>query len=112
MLTNPALLLILGALPVPLLRARLGGAWMLALPIAAVVLLWSLPDGTTGGFDMLGLTLQPVRVDSLARVFATAFCVAALLGLIYALHTRDRCSRQRSWSTPAPRSAVPSPGTW
>lgn len=89
MVTNPALVLILGALPVPLLPTRLRGVWMLALPAAAAVLLWSVPAGTAGGTELLGLTLEPVRVDSLARLFATAFCVAALLGVIYALHIRD-----------------------
>lgn len=89
MVSNPALLLILGALPVPLLRPRVRSAWMLALPVVGLVLLWSMPEGTSGSLKLLELTLEPVRVDSLARVFATAFCVAALLAVIYALHVRD-----------------------
>lgn len=89
MVTNPALLLLLGALPVRLLRGHLRSAWMLALPVAALVLLWSAPDGVAGSIQLLGLTLEPVRVDSLSRIFATAFCIAALLGVIYGLHLRD-----------------------
>lgn len=90
MVMSPALLLILGALPVPLLPGRVRSAWMLVLPIAALALLWSMPEGTTGGLTLLGLSLEPVRVDSLARVFATAFCLAALLAVIYGLSVRDR----------------------
>jgi multicomponent Na+:H+ antiporter subunit D len=90
MVMSPALLLILGALPVPLLPGRVRSAWMLMLPIAALVLLWSMPEGSTGGLTLLGLSLEPVRVDSLARVFATAFCLAALLSVIYGLTVRDR----------------------
>jgi multicomponent Na+:H+ antiporter subunit D len=63
---------------------------MIALPIAALALLWSIPEGTTDGLPLLGLSLEPVRVDSLARVFATAFCLAALLAVIYGLSVRDR----------------------
>jgi multicomponent Na+:H+ antiporter subunit D len=90
MVMSPALLLILGALPVPLLPGRVRSTWMLVLPIAALALLWSMPEGSTGGLTLLGLSLEPVRVDSLARVFATAFCLAALLAVIYGLSVRDR----------------------
>jgi multicomponent Na+:H+ antiporter subunit D len=89
MVSNPAFLLILGAVPLPLLRGRVRSAWMLALPVAALVLLWSVPEGISGSFELLGLVLEPLRVDALARVFATAFCIAALLGVIYGLHLRD-----------------------
>jgi multicomponent Na+:H+ antiporter subunit D len=89
MASNPALLLILGALPVPLLRGRVRSAWMLALPVAALAVLWLLPEGTSGSLTLLGLTLEPVRIDALSRLFATAFCIAALLAVIYGLHLRD-----------------------
>ncbi|MFI0350140.1 Na(+)/H(+) antiporter subunit D [Actinomadura sp. 9N407] len=90
MTINPALLLILGALPVPLLNGRARAAWMLLLPAAAMVVLWTLPEGVHGGFDVLGLALNPLRVDALARVFATAFLVAAFISVVYALNLRDR----------------------
>lgn len=89
MTSNPALLLILGAAPVPLLRGRARGAWMVLLPVAALALLWTLPEGTPAGLEVFGASLQPLRVDALSRVFATAFLVAALLAAIYALHLRD-----------------------
>lgn len=89
MTSNPALLLILGALPVPLLRAQARRAWMLALPLAGLAWLWLLPAGSRGSIDLFGLSLEPLRVDALSRVFATAFHVAVLLGAIYALHLRD-----------------------
>ena len=88
-MSNPALLLILGAAPVPLLRGRWRGAWLVLLPLAGLVLLWQLPEGTAAGFELFGLALEPVRVDKLSRVFATAFLVAALTFVIYALHLRD-----------------------
>ncbi|MQA03939.1 MAG: Na(+)/H(+) antiporter subunit D [Streptosporangiales bacterium] len=89
MTSNPALLLILGAIPVPLLRRWLRGAWMLVLPVAGMALLWTLPEGSAGELELLGMTLEPLRVDALGRVFATVFLIAALLCVIYSLHVRD-----------------------
>lgn len=89
MTSNPALVPILGALLVPLLPGRVRSAWMLALPVVTLVLLWVMPEGVRGGWSVLGLALEPVRLDSLSRLFGTAFCIAALLGVIYGLHVRD-----------------------
>jgi multicomponent Na+:H+ antiporter subunit D len=88
-MTNPALLLILGAFGVPLLRGWPRRVLMVALPVAGLVLLWLLPEGTGASFELFGLVLNPLRVDGLSRIFATGFLVAALLTSIYALHLRD-----------------------
>ncbi|TDC82469.1 Na(+)/H(+) antiporter subunit D [Actinomadura sp. 7K507] len=90
MTINPALLLIAGALPVPLLPGRVRAVWMMLLPVAAMAVLWTLPEGVHGGLELLGLQLQTLRVDALARIFATAFILAAFIFMIYALHLRDR----------------------
>ncbi|MPZ61952.1 MAG: Na(+)/H(+) antiporter subunit D [Propionibacteriales bacterium] len=89
MTSNPALLLMLGAIPVPFLRGWVRGAWLVALPVAGLILLWTTPEGTQAGFELFGLAVEPLRVDALSRVFATAFHVAALLTMVYALHLRD-----------------------
>lgn len=89
MLTSPALLLVAGAAGVPLLRGWPRRVLLVALPAVALVVLWLLPEGGSGSFELFGLELTPVRVDSLSRVFATGFLVAALLTAIYALHLRD-----------------------
>ncbi|MCT2584422.1 Na(+)/H(+) antiporter subunit D [Actinophytocola gossypii] len=88
-MTNPALVLMLGAVGVPLLRGWPRRVLLAALPIAALVVLWLLPEGTAGSFGFLGLELTPLRVDALSRVFATGFLVAALLTSVYAMHLRD-----------------------
>jgi multicomponent Na+:H+ antiporter subunit D len=93
MATSPALLLILGAAGVPLLRGWPRGVLMVVLPVAGLVVLWLLPEGAATTFELLGLELVPVRVDALSRVFATGFLVAALLTAVYALHLRD-CLQQ------------------
>ena len=42
----PGLILILGAVLVPLLRGVARAAWMLALPVAGFAVLYMLPDGS------------------------------------------------------------------
>ena len=113
MLSSPALLLILGALPVPLLRgwlAQRAGWWL--LPVAALALLWSLPEGTAGHLHTARSELEPVRVDALSRVFATAFCIAALLAVIYALHLRDAVQQAVILVYAGSAIGGRSPGTW
>lgn len=89
MLANPAFPALLGALLVPLLQGRWRGGWMLLMPSAGMVLLWTLPEGSAGTIELFGLLLHPLRIDPLAQVFATAFFIATLLCAIYALHIRD-----------------------
>jgi multicomponent Na+:H+ antiporter subunit D len=86
---SPALLMILGAAVAAALPGRLRRGVLVALPVAALVLLWLLPEGTGFSITMFGLELTPLRVDALSRVFATGFLVAALLTSVYALHQRD-----------------------
>lgn len=86
---NAGLILILGALLVPLLPGRLRAVYMLALPVVAFLHLLALPDGAFGQMQLLDLQLTTMRVDGLSRFFAYGFLVAALLGMIYALHLKD-----------------------
>ncbi len=87
---NPGLIIILGALLVPLLPGRvLRGAYMLLLPIAAFAYLLGLPMGEAGQIEFMNLSLVTLRVDKLSFVFGTIFLIATLLGVIYALHVGD-----------------------
>ena len=87
---NPGLIIILGALLVPLLPGRvLRGAYMLALPVAAFVYLLGLPMGEMGQIELMDLSLVTLRVDKLSFVFGTIFLIATALGVIYALHVGD-----------------------
>jgi multicomponent Na+:H+ antiporter subunit D len=90
MLTSPALLLVVGAGIVALLDGRARRVVMVALPLAALALLWSMPEGLGVTYDVIGFELTPVRIDALSRLFATGFIVAGLLTSIYALHLDDR----------------------
>jgi multicomponent Na+:H+ antiporter subunit D len=84
----PGLILILGALPVPFLRGPLRAIWLLALPVAAFALLYSLPNGDHFAVSAFGKELELLRVDALSKVFGYVFLIAIFLGVIYALHLR------------------------
>ncbi|WP_119299896.1 Na(+)/H(+) antiporter subunit D [Dongia deserti] len=86
---SPGLILILGALLVPLLRGRLRAIYMLALPVAAFAHLTTLPHGDLGIIELSGVSLTTLRVDKLSLLFSYVFLVAALICVIYSLHLRD-----------------------
>ena len=86
---SPGLVLIFGAILVPLLRGHLRSAYMLALPVAAFALLLSLPEGNLAPVSLFGMDLVTLRIDRLSTIFGYMFLVAVLLGILYQLHVRD-----------------------
>lgn len=86
---TPALVLIVGAFLVPLLRGRVRAAFMLALPLIGLYLTIGLEHGTFGQVDLFGHTLVTLRVDKLSLLFGYIFHLAAFLAVIYALHMKD-----------------------
>ncbi len=86
---SPGLILLLGALLVPLLRGRARSIYMLALPVLAFVHLAALPYGSFGAFEFLDMNLVTLRVDRLSSIFGYIFLIAALVSVIYSLHVRD-----------------------
>jgi multicomponent Na+:H+ antiporter subunit D len=86
---SPALIIIVGALAVPLLRPRLRNAYMLALPAVAFLALLSTPDGDHGALQYMGLELITLRVDDWSRIFSYIFLLATALSVVYAWHIRD-----------------------
>lgn len=84
-----ALIPILGAALIPLLRGAARRAWMLLLPVAAFAWLLAVPHGLHGQVELLGQTLVLMRVDKLSLLFGYIFLLALLLSVIYALHEDD-----------------------
>lgn len=86
----PGMLLILGALLVPLLPKLVKGPYLLLLPVLGLAQVWLLPLGFTHDVTLFGdLALQTVRVDGLSRIFGTIFHIAAFISVLYALHHDD-----------------------
>jgi len=86
---HPVTIFFVGALLAALTSGRLRQAVMLAVPLLGALQLAALEPGSHGSWQLLGLSLETLRVDSLSRLFAFLFHLAALIGVIYALHVRD-----------------------
>ena len=86
----PGLILILGAILVPLLPAGpVRKAYLLLLPVAGLASLLMMEHGSFGEFQLLGYTLIHVRVDALSFVFGVIFYIATFVAVLYALHSDD-----------------------
>ncbi|MDP2621328.1 MAG: Na(+)/H(+) antiporter subunit D [Hyphomicrobiales bacterium] len=86
---SPGLILILGALPVPLLRGWMRAGYLLALPVVCFAYVLTLTHGEGGQVELFDLTLTTLRVDRLSLLFAYIFLIAVLVSVIYSLHVRD-----------------------
>jgi multicomponent Na+:H+ antiporter subunit D len=84
----PGLILILGALLVPAIPGRLRDAYMLLLPVLALLQLYNLDPGLHAQTEIFGYPLVLLRVDKLSVIFATIFLIASFYNTIYAMHER------------------------
>lgn len=85
LILHPGLVLIAGALLLPLTAGTLRPALQLALPLIALSLVWQIPDGAVWQWQYLDYTITPLQGDNLSRLFATIFSLAAFAGGLFAL---------------------------
>jgi multicomponent Na+:H+ antiporter subunit D len=83
---SPGLIVILGALLVPVLPGRFRAAWMLLLPVVAFAQTLGLEHGLHGTVALFDLELTTLRVDKLSLLFGYIFLLALLISVIYQLH--------------------------
>lgn len=87
---SPSLILILGAVAVPLLQGKFRQIYMLILPLLAFIMsAFVLEPGVFGQLEIIGIDLILVRVDELSTVFGIVFSIAAILGVLYGQHEQD-----------------------
>ena len=85
----PGLLLILGALLVPLLPGAWRKAYMTILPLAGLWALAGAENGVFYSFTFFTYEIVPVRIDGLSLVFGYIFHIAAILSVVFAWHNDD-----------------------
>lgn len=85
----PALLLLVGALIMPVVPESWRARVFLVFPFAAMGLIWTLPEGPLMSHDIMGHELILLQVDPLSRGFGLVFTLAAFAMGIYSLHLRD-----------------------
>jgi multicomponent Na+:H+ antiporter subunit D len=95
-LLHPVLPFAVAALLAPLVGLRLQRLLSLAAPLAALAMLAALPAGAEAGFRALGHEWVLLRYDALARIFAVAFALYALIAGVYAWTAGHRWERASS----------------
>jgi multicomponent Na+:H+ antiporter subunit D len=89
LISIPAIILILGALVIPLVPKRARSAAFIIFPIIALGILWSLPDGDLLPVSFASYELQLLTVDRLSRIFGIILSLIIIIGGIYAYHIED-----------------------
>ncbi|HEU4344587.1 MAG TPA: Na(+)/H(+) antiporter subunit D [Candidatus Binatia bacterium] len=85
----PAIILISGALVLPLLPRRARSLAFLFFPLLAWAVVGTLEEGSSLTLRFLTFELVPLRVDRLSRAFGYVFVVIAFLGGVYGYHLED-----------------------
>jgi multicomponent Na+:H+ antiporter subunit D len=80
----PGLIMILGAMLIPLLGGRSRMLLLLGLPALTLAAVWGLPADASLKLGFLEYTLEPVRSSVEGRLFATVFAIMAFAGGLYA----------------------------
>lgn len=97
---HPSLILIAGALLLPLIPKTLKKAFLLVVPLAAfaaVLAMIGQGDALHGQVSFLKWTLVFGRVDKLALVFAVIMSGMACIGTLYGLHVEEDAQHSASW---------------
>ena len=83
---HPALLFVLGAVPIPFLKVPIRRIYLVLVPLLGLLAVVTMQPGSYGATQFLGQDILIARVDKLSIVFATVFAIMALIGTVYALH--------------------------
>jgi multicomponent Na+:H+ antiporter subunit D len=81
---SPGLILVLGAMLIPMLNGGLRAFLLMSLPVLTLVAVWMLPADASLQLAFLDYTLEPVRSSVEGRLFATVFSIMAFAGGLYA----------------------------
>ncbi|MDH5368996.1 MAG: Na(+)/H(+) antiporter subunit D [Gammaproteobacteria bacterium] len=86
LLFPPGLLLVIGALLMPL-GINIRNALIFSLPVICLILIWSAPVGYVVTLPFLGFELEPIKITIMGQLFATVFSLMTLVGGIFAYKT-------------------------
>lgn len=78
------------AILVAVLPHRLGQVLLLSTPVIGGIILHGLTADSALEWRVMQLVLTPLRIDPLSLIFGYLFHIAAFLGIVFALHLRDR----------------------
>jgi multicomponent Na+:H+ antiporter subunit D len=82
-LFSPALILLIAAVLICLVRGHARTAVILVAPIITLWAIWQIPDGVQGTVKFLSYNIEPVEGSPLRRLFATIFAIMVFVGGLY-----------------------------
>src|SRR6056300_600869 len=85
----PFIWFFLGAALIPFTQGLWRNLLLLATPLVSGFLLWQMGPEAFWHMSVFGYELTPVRIDRLSLLFGYLFHIAALIGIVFALHVRD-----------------------
>jgi multicomponent Na+:H+ antiporter subunit D len=85
----PALILVVGAIVLPLLPRKIRPALYLLFPILAFIVLVNLDAGARLVVSVMGYDLVLLQADRLSLAFGYIFVIMTFLGGVYGFHVRD-----------------------
>lgn len=96
---HPALIMIIGALLLPLVRGPFRKPYLFLIPLLTFidVLYLSQHPGTYGVVPFLDWELTFGRVDRLSMIFGFIMSLMAIIGTIYGLHVEDEWQHIAAW---------------
>jgi multicomponent Na+:H+ antiporter subunit D len=97
---HPGLILIVGALLLPLIPSRLAKlkqGYLLLVPLLVFLRTLMLSKGTFGEVQFLDWTLVFGRVDALSLVFGYIMSLMCILGTLYGLHVKEDAQHIAAW---------------
>ena len=86
---HPALFFFLGSLLLPLFRGKAKKAFIMLIPVLAIISVALTRYGLYGEYNFLNIVGLFGRVDRLSMVFAWVFVIMSFLGALYALNREE-----------------------
>jgi multicomponent Na+:H+ antiporter subunit D len=84
----PALVMLAGALLLPLLPRNYRSYFSLFIPLVALGLVRMAPTGVTLTLELMDYQLVVYKVDRLSRLFGTIFALITVIGSLFAFHVK------------------------
>src|SRR5215469_17930771 len=94
---HPSLILIFGALLLPLVPARLKKTYLLLITILVFARTLNLTVGSFGHIQFLDWQLVFGRVDKLSLVFGYIMSLMCILGTLYGVHVKENAQHIAAW---------------
>lgn len=86
---HPSVLFIFGAFLIPFLKGKVQQAFLMTIPVLAILSVAFMTKGMHWTCSVAGIPLVFGAVDKLSVVFAWVFTIMSLIGVVYALHVED-----------------------